>query len=302
MNRQELVDMLNKDLADEHASVIRYLVHAYQAGEDTPLGSMMLSMAREEMWHMDWLADEIGEMGEEPDMRQGVYPHDPTSNATLLRSYIEWEEGLVEAYAAQAAQVDSPGLKRILMQQSKESRTHAKRFAAMLDKLGAAAEEPLNYEDTGAFSPEMSERLQGEMSDEYRLVLQHLRHAFVFESESCPASSELELTAMRHMKHLSYFAEELAEAGREPLFADQELDASRSIGPALMSDLELTKRARERFAELSQDPEIMQHRGLKTELDHMVIQEEFLTANVEGLIAETAAHSEEPGLELGEDS
>ena len=112
--------MLNADLRDEHASVIRYLIHAYQVGEDTSLGALLLSMAREEMWHMDWLADELGEMGAEPTMKQGVYPHDPTSNASLLRSYIEWEEGLVVAYAEQAAEVDKPDIKRILMQQSKE--------------------------------------------------------------------------------------------------------------------------------------------------------------------------------------
>ena len=172
MDRQQLIDMLNKDLADEHVSVTRYLTHAYQAGEDTPLGSMLLSMAREEMWHMDWLADEIGEMGAEPDMRQGVYPHDPTSNASLLRSYIAWEEGLVKAYMAQAARVDKEDIKRILMQQSKESSIHAKRFAAMLEKLGPEGEEPLVYEDTGEFSPELSGRLRDEMQDEYQLVLQ----------------------------------------------------------------------------------------------------------------------------------
>ena len=63
MDKQALIDMLNKDLADEHISVIRYLIHAYQVGEDTPLGSILLSMAREEMWHTDWLGDLIGELG-----------------------------------------------------------------------------------------------------------------------------------------------------------------------------------------------------------------------------------------------
>ena len=106
MDKQELIAMLNKDAADEHASIIRYLIHAYQVGEDTPFGSMLLSTAREEMWHMNWLSDEVGEMGAEPDMRQGVYPHDPTSNASLLRSYIEWEKNLLVEYREQAAQVD----------------------------------------------------------------------------------------------------------------------------------------------------------------------------------------------------
>ena len=295
MEREALIDLLNRDLADEHVSVVRYLLHAYQAGEDTPLGSMLLSMAREEMWHMDWLADEIGEMGAEPDMGQGVYPHDPTSNASLLRSYIEWEDGLVKAYAEQAARVDKADVKRILMQQSKESAIHSGRFAAMLEKLGPEGEEPLVSEDTGKFSPEMVQRLQGEMTEEYRLVLQHLRHAFVFEEESCPVGSALELTAMRHMKHLSHFAEELSESGHEPLFELPSLDASREILPALQSDIKLTQEAQDRFQELSRVPEMDGHAGLKLEVENMIVQEEFLAANVEGLLGEAQdAPADEP--------
>jgi bacterioferritin len=294
MDRNALLDMLNRDLADEHVSVIRYLIHAYQAGEDTPLGSMMLSMAREEMWHMDWLADEIGEMGAEPDMKQGIYPHDPTSNASLLRSYIAWEDNLVVAYAEQAEQVDSPELKRILMQQSKDSAIHSKRFAAMLEKLGPEGEEPLAYADTGKFSPDMTRRLRSEMTDEYRLVLQHLRHAFVFEEESCPVGSELELTAMRHMKHLSHFAEELAEAGHELEFVHPTIDMSQSVEPALEADLKLTHEARARFEELNQVPELAEHTGLKIEVENLVSQEEFLAAAVEGLMEEAAAPEAEP--------
>ena len=298
MDRNELIDMLNQDLADEHVSVTRYLIHAYQAGEDTPLGSMMLSMAREEMWHMDWLADEIGEMGVEPELRQGVYPHDPTSNASLLRSYIDWEDNLVVEYARQAEQVGSADLKRILLQQSKESEIHSRRFAKMLEKLGAEAEEPLSFEDTGKFSPELAARMQHEMAGEYKLVLQHLRHAFVFEQQSCPVSSSLELTAMRHMKHLSHFAEELAEGGHDLDFSYPEIDASRSVESALESDLALTQQARERFVELSQNPELADHESLKTEVDHMISQETFLAMTVEGLMAETESIEAAPEADV----
>jgi bacterioferritin len=296
---QALVDMLNADLRDEHISIIRYLIHAYQVGEDTPLGSMLLSTAREEMWHMDWLADVIGEMGVEPDMTPGVYPHDPTSNASLLRSYIKWEDNLIEAYAAQAAKVDDPEIKRVLLQQSLESATHSRRFAAALAKLGPEGEEPLEYEDSGEFSPRMIDRMQDEMTDEYKLVLQHLRHAFVFE-DNCPVSSELELIAMRHMKHLSHFAEELAEAGHEPQFDPPPLDKSRSVEPALQSDLRLTNEARQRFVELSQDKDLAEHPGLRLELENMVTQEEFLAATIQELqegAAESVTQAEPEGAE-----
>ncbi len=279
-DKQALIDILNADLRDEHASVVRYLIHAYQVGEDTPLGAMLLSMAREEMWHMDWLGDVIGEMGAEPDMSLGDYPHDPTSNASLLRSYIDWEDNLVTVYAQQAEQVKDPEIKRVLLQQSQESNVHKQRFEAALADLGPEGEEPLTYEDSDEFSPDMLDRLQDEVDDEYKLVLQHLRHAFVLEEEH-PEMGELELVSMRHMKHLSHFAEELAESGREPVFDPPEVDMSRSASPALQANIQLTQAARDRFAELSHHPEIAEHADLKLELENMVAQEEFLTATLE---------------------
>jgi bacterioferritin len=292
VERTELIDMLNQDLADEHASIIRYLVHAYQVGEDTPFGSMLLSTAREEMWHMDWLGDVIGELGAEPRMEQGVYPHDPSSNASLLRSYMEWEENLREVYPQQAEKVDDPEIRRVLLQQGIESETHRKRFAEWLEKLGPEAEEPFEYGEEGGFSAQMLDRFQQETDDHYKVILQHLRHAFVFEDESCPASSELELTAMRHMKHLSHFAEELAESGQELPFDYPGVDQSRDLAAALSSDLELTNAARERFVELDTNPELDQHAGLKTEVQNMIARNEFLASVVQELLEEATEQAE----------
>jgi bacterioferritin len=301
MDRQELIEMLNKDAADEHASIIRYLIHAYQVGEDTPLGSMLLSTAREEMWHMNWLADEVGEMGAEPLMEQGVYPHDPTSNASLLRSYIEWEANLLVEYREQAAKVDSPELKRILLQAGLESATHQRRFEEWLEKLGPAGEEPFEAEEAG-FSAEMLKQFQSEVDEHYKLVLQHLRHAFVFEEENCPVGSELELTAMRHMKHLSHFAEELAESGQELPFDYPDIDMSHSIAEALKSDVELTRAARERFTHLDIEPELTQHPGLKNELETMITRNDFLASTIEGLMGEAGEPADEPGPETPQET
>lgn len=306
MDRQELVEMLNKNLADEHASVLRYLIHAYQVGEDTPFGSMLLSTAREEMWHMDWLGDELGEMGEEPDMVKGVYPYDGASNASLLRSYIEWEDNLIKMYEEQAAQTDDRELKRILQQLGWESLTHLRRFQSWLEKLGPEGEEPLEFEE-GGVPEEILQRFHKEVDQQYKLVLQHLRHAFVFEEPLCPVGSELELTAMRHMKHLSHFAEELTEYGEALPFDFPGIDMSRSMMVALLSDLELTEEARERFIIMSQDPEIEKHHDLKVEIDNMVTRNGLLATVVkelmeqaekaEGVEAEAAKPEREPDVE-----
>ncbi|MBW2099000.1 MAG: ferritin-like domain-containing protein [Deltaproteobacteria bacterium] len=55
MEKQALIDRLNRDLADEHAAIIRYLAHGYMEGEDTPYGCSLVSISREEMWHFHWL-------------------------------------------------------------------------------------------------------------------------------------------------------------------------------------------------------------------------------------------------------
>lgn len=246
---------------------------------------------------MDWLGDELGEMGEEPVMAQGVYPYDGTSNASLLRSYIEWEDNLIKLYDRQAAQVEDPELKRVLHQLGWESITHKRRFESWLEKLGPEGEQPLTPEE-GDLSPEMVARFHKEVDAQYKLVLQHLRHAFVLEDQSCPVSSELELTAMRHMKHLSHFAEELIDAGEDVPFSYPGVDESHTPKEALKADLRLTTEAQERFIILSQEPEIGEHPDLKVELDTMVTRSGLLTMVVEELIESVdKAASPEPAPE-----
>ena len=290
MDRRAFIEMLNKDLADEHASIVRYLIHAYQAGESTAFGQMLLSTAREEMWHMDWLGDELGEMGEEPLMKQGVYPHDPTSHASLLRSYIDWESNLVNVYEEQAANVADRELKRILQQLGWESITHQRRFESWLEKLGAEGERPLEPEE-GDLSADLMRRFHKEVDAQYKLVLQHLRHAFVLESKSCPVSSELELSAMRHMKHLSHFAEELIDSGAEVPFDYPGVDMSRSPKDALTSDLALTEEAHDRFIVLTQEPELAEHPDLKVEIEALVTRTGLLTTVVRELMESVEAEA-----------
>ncbi len=276
MDRKEFIAMLNQDLADEHASVIRYLIHAYQVGEDTPLGEMLLSTAREEMWHMNWLGDEIGERGEEPDMVKADFPYEGSSNASLLRSYITWEDNLIDVYEQQAAMVEDRELKRILQQLGWESITHRRRFQAWLDKLGPEGEKPLEFEETD-FSAGVMRRFHHEVDTHYKLVLQHLRHAFIFEDPACPIGSELELSAFRHMKHMSHFAEELGEYGEPLPFEYPGVDTSRSLTPALLADLEMTEDTRDRLIALGQNPEVAANEDLKIEIDTMVTRNGLLS-------------------------
>jgi hypothetical protein len=141
----------------------------------------------------------------------------------------------------------------------------------------------------------MLKRFHKEASSQYKLVLQHLRHAFVFEEEDCDIGSELELTAMRHMKHLSHFAEELAESGKSFEFDFPGVDKSKIMKWAVLADLKLTQEAKERFESLVNEPELEEHQGLTIELDNMITRNDFLAAALEEMLE--SIESSEPAVE-----
>ena len=161
MEKQALIDMLNRDIADEHAAIIRYLVHGYMEGEDTPLGASLISITREEMWHMHWLGMIIGKLGGEPNFTPAPYPYDPTSRATMLRSYIEYEEKLIPHYNEEVNKIDDLHIRRVLQREAWESAIHARKFQRKLDKLSPEEAAGLPGEES-ELPKELLDKLQAE--------------------------------------------------------------------------------------------------------------------------------------------
>jgi len=279
MEKQQLIDKLNKDLADEHAAIIRYLVHGWMEGEDTPLGSSLISISREEMWHMHWLGMIIGELEGEPNFTPAPYPYDPTSRATMLKSYIEYEENLIPHYHGEADQVDDPHIRRVLEREAWESAIHARKFQRKLDKLSP--------EEAGGVPGEASElpkvlldTLQAEVTSKYTEMLQHLRTSWVFQKDEILGWKIMD-QGMEKMKQLAHFAEDIAEDGVAPTFKPGQIDKSGVIGVALKKALEDVQTARQRHLQLREDSEIKKHSGLVINLDLMVKQEAYQGAELE---------------------
>jgi bacterioferritin len=279
MEKQALIDMLNRDLADEHAAIIRYLVHGYMEGEDTPLGSSLVSISREEMWHMHWLGMIIGELGGEPNFTPAPYPYDPTSRATMLRSYVEYEEKLIPHYNGEADKVDDPHIRRVLKREAWESAIHARKFQRKLEKLsteeaaglpGGESELPREFLDT----------LQAEVTSKYTEMLQHIRTSWVFQKDEIMGWKIMD-QAMEKMKQLAHLAENIAEDGVAPKFKPGQIEKSQTIALALGKALEDVQGSRERHQKLSKDSEVKRHSGLIINLDLAIQQEEYQRAELE---------------------
>ena len=278
MEKQALVDMLNRDLADEHAAIIRYLVHGYMEGEDTPLGSSLISISREEMWHMHWLGMIIGELGGEPNFTPAPYPYDPTSRATMLQSYVEYEEKLIPHYNGETDKIDNSHIKRVLQREAWESAIHARKFQRKLDKL--STEEAAGLPGGESELPkEFLNILQSEVTSKYTEMLQHIRTSWLFQKDENIGWKIMD-QAMEKMKQLAHFAEDIAEDGIAPKFKHGVIDKSQAIGIALKKALEDVHADCDRHILLKGDSEVKKHSGLVINLDLTIKQEEYQAAEL----------------------
>ncbi len=273
MEKQELIQMLNKDLADEHAAIVRYLVHSYLEGEDTPIGAKLLSRSREEMWHMHWLGMIIGDLGGEPVMVPAEYPFDPTSRKSIFKSYVKYEEKLIPHYKSEAEKVDDPHIKRVLLREAWESEVHAEKFQKMHDKLSSAEGEGLPGEEN-ELPEQFVETLQQMVDLKYNQMLQSLRDAWTFQKSGLSAWRIMDFSYTK-MKQLAHLAEETAENGFEPRFKPRGATGHSVIGKALQAALEDVRKTKKGHTDIKNDPEAKKHGGLMINLSLSINQESY---------------------------
>jgi len=281
MRKNELIVVLNKDLADEHAAILRYLVHGWLEGEDTPIGASLLSRSREEMWHMHWLGMIIGKLGGEPNFTPAPYPYDPTNRATIFKSYVEYEEKLVPHYNAEADMVDDPHIKRVLQREAWESAIHARKFQRILGKL--RSEESASVPGGEPELPkEFLDILQEEVTSKYNEMLRHIRHSWIFQKESIFAWQLMD-QAMEKMKQIAHFAEDIGGNGIPPHFKPGHIDKNNTISKAMKKALKDVKTARERHIKLSEDSELKKYGGMVINLDLTIQQEQYQAEELEDI-------------------
>jgi bacterioferritin len=279
MKKNELIGILNRDLADEHAAIIRYLVHAWLEGEGTPIGTSLLSRSREEMWHLHWLGMIIGKLGGEPNLTPAPYPYDPTNRSTIFRSYVEYEEKLVPHYKSEAAMIEDPHIKRVLEREAWESAIHARKFRRILEKLRSEEAKGVPGGEL-ELSEELLNLLQKEVTVKYTEMLQHIRSSWVFQKNGM-LSWNLMDQAMEKMKHIGHFAEDIGGNGFPPKFESGAIEMSGNIGNAIEGAIERVKKSRGRHMKLRKDSELAAHAGMVINLDLTIQQEQYQKEELE---------------------
>jgi bacterioferritin len=281
MKKSELIKLLNKDLADEHAAIIRYLVHGWLEGEDTPIGASLLSRSREEMWHLHWLGMIIGKLGGEPNLTPAPYPYDPTNRTTIFKSYVDYEEKLIPHYNAEADKVDDPHIKRVLQREAWESAIHARKFQRILRKLRPEEASGVPGGELG-LPKEFLDMLQAEVTSKYNEMLHHIRYSWVLQKNGLFAWQLMD-QAMEKMKQIAHFAEDIGGNGIPPKFKPGKIDTSKTVSKALKKALKDVKTAYERHMNLKEHSEFKKHEGMVINLDLTLQQEHYQSEELEDM-------------------
>ncbi len=117
MTKEELIEKLNGDLADELGAIIQYIVYAARAtGPYRPqLSQFFLAEVVDEQGHAQYLANKIAALGGTPTTTARPVPL-PDGDRAMLEEVVAAEQRATEAYVQRAKDAEAYGDKGLAVQ------------------------------------------------------------------------------------------------------------------------------------------------------------------------------------------
>jgi len=242
MKKEQIIDLLRKDMRGEHQAIIQYLNHAYALGEGE-IACEIEAIAREEMRHLDWLADEIVEMGGDPSMERDPVDFSLVPPDELLAKDVDLEQVAIDQYQEHMEAIDDPEIRRLLARIVHDERAHQGQFRDLIEEAREEMEagEPPEAEGEAPEDTAYAQRLEEIMNEgirhEYSVILQYLFHSFIAEDKE--TAEELENAAINEMQHMGWLAEEQYEHEGEPDYSFRDLVLSHDMVKNLLADIDV---------------------------------------------------------------
>ncbi|MHB1318489.1 MAG: ferritin-like domain-containing protein [Anaerolineae bacterium] len=232
MDRAAIIEMLRADMRGEHQAIIQYLNHAYSL-ESTGVAPDIEAIAREEMRHLDWLADAITGLGGDPDMGREAPDLSPATAQEQMLKNVDLEQQAIDQYRRHLEAIDDPDIRRTLARIVHDEEVHQGEFRDLAAKL-QASEGDAEQGSEGA-GERLADMLNYGVQHEYTVILQYLFHSFV--AEDCEEREELQMAAINEMQHMGWLSEGLQEEGTQPTYEHHDLFLSRDPVANLEADL-----------------------------------------------------------------
>ncbi|MBM4446043.1 MAG: ferritin-like domain-containing protein [Chloroflexi bacterium] len=234
MKKEEIIALLNEDLEGEHGAIIQYLTHAYAMGEGE-MACEIEAIAREEMRHLDWLADAIVGLGGKPSMKRGKMRMEGKSVSDWMKRNVLLEKDAITMYKEHIKAIGDRKTKRLLKRVLSDEESHHGDFAHFVDKAKKEGAKDLR----GDRKDKVAKILNWGIEHEYTVVLQYLLHSYLAKNEEMKL--EMQDQAINEMQHMGWLAEEMVSGKGNPKLEHTKIDKSTKMGDMLRADIKIEK-------------------------------------------------------------
>jgi bacterioferritin len=234
MKKEEIIALLNEDLEGEHGAIIQYLIHAYAMGEGE-MACEIEAVAREEMRHLDWLAETIVELGGKPSMKRGKMRMGGKAVPDWMKNDVLLEEDAITMYKKHIEAIGDRKIKRLLKRILSDEESHHGDFVHFVGKAKKEGAKDLR----GNRKDKVTHILNWGIEHEYTVILQYLLHSYMATNEEM--KEEMEDQAINEMQHMGWLAEEMVSGSANPRLEHAKLDKSTKMGDMLRADIKIEK-------------------------------------------------------------
>jgi bacterioferritin len=276
MDKDKIIEMLNLDIEGEHGAIIQYLLHAYAMGEGE-MSCEIEALAREEMRHLDWLAETVVELGGTPSLTRGNMRMGGQAVSEWMANDVLLEGDAIKLYQEHIRTIDDPKIKRLLKRILSDEESHQGDFEHFVDK----AKKEGATDQQGDKVDETTKVLNWGIEHEYTVILQYLLQSYL--ATGAEAKKEFEDQAINEMQHLGWLAEELVDGGSRPIIEHSQVDRSRKLGDMLRSDIKIEKKVADTYDKAAKK---MKDPGLKKLLERIRDHEIYHTDVFNDLLKE----------------
>jgi bacterioferritin len=252
MDKEKIIALLNVDLEGEHGAIIQYLSHAYAMGEGE-MSCEIEALAREEMRHLDWLAETIVELGGVPSIKRGKMIMGGATVADWLTNDVALEKSAIDLYREHIKIIDDPKIKRLLARIVSDEVSHHGDFSHFVDKAKREGAEDVR----GSRSDKVISTLNWGIEHEYTVILQYMFQSYMTTNEE--AKKELEDQAINEMQHLGWLAEKIIDISGSPVIEHSKVDQSAKTADMLRADIDIENKVAaeyDRAAKETEDPKL----------------------------------------------
>jgi len=271
MDKEEITALLNQDLEGEHGAIIQYLNHAYAMGEGE-MACEIEAIAREEMRHLDWLAEAIVELGGAPSLKRGKMRMSGEAVADWMKNNVLLEEDAINQYREHINTIDDPKIKRLLQRILSDEESHHGDFQHFVEKAQKERAKGVR----GSRQDRVTKILNWGIEHEYTVILQYLLHSYMTPDKD--VKQQMADQAINEMQHLGWLAEEMVDGGANPRIEHTEVDQSAKTADMLRADIKIEQEvaaAYDRAAKEIEDPDLK--KLLLRVRDHEIYHTEVFT-------------------------